>query len=543
MNDGDPEGTGGASPSPEAGENPFATPLPENVRVMLEENCGSCHGQGAPSDPLRNLFDLTQLLGDGWIVPGSPDTSPLVVALRYGIDEHLPGLGWGDDLETLVQFIDELEPDFARGCGAPTPRSFDLLHATLLADLEQQEPEARPFMRYVAAGYDADADCGSAADAHLIALIELVNSLSVAAAVVVPRIIQADVVAFAIDMRDYAWDRPLDIEGDSAPELADAWQSIVADVGSYAVEFVGPDADELRRQTSTAVPILFIDSFVHETLANNSYYYLTDAPAVVAQGVAAFVASVAAAPPVIMRAGAFGVESNRDRLVTRLARPGGPSLLWMLEELPAGTLRQTPVGAPFGGGKAMFALPNGFWGFALPTYDGSLASELPAGTAGSAAPRAKNPVTCLSCHSTGPRGLEDEVLAFAETSPPPFDSAELSLVRSQFLSPDAFQNELSADLRNAVAREDAGLRGPSTLPSVYYGFEEPLNAQTAVAELGVSVDELTTIVAAPGISEAIRALTRGAEVPREIFSAEYQRLLCAIPDLQNRPASCAASPQ
>jgi mono/diheme cytochrome c family protein len=97
------------------------------VQNLLQNSCGSCHGQsatrpphslgGAPqrdgSDPITDIRDLEELVASGLIQPGLPEESPL---LRLVVSGQMPPRSSGvpplsgENLRRLEKFIVSLDP-------------------------------------------------------------------------------------------------------------------------------------------------------------------------------------------------------------------------------------------------------------------------------------------------------------------------------------------------------------------------------------------------------------------------------------------------
>src|SRR5262245_26693648 len=95
-------GAAGAAPAtaPEADEF-----FEKQVRPLLVEHCLKCHGDKKPRGNLR-LTSRAGLLkgGDGGpaVVPGKPDASPLIHAVRYADKPQMPPRGKLSDREVAI---------------------------------------------------------------------------------------------------------------------------------------------------------------------------------------------------------------------------------------------------------------------------------------------------------------------------------------------------------------------------------------------------------------------------------------------------------
>src|SRR6476661_7424657 len=103
-----------ATPEPTADQVRF---FEEKVRPILAENCYKCHGEEKQKGSLR--LDLREMVFAGGengpvIVPGKPDESPLVEAVKWQSFEMPPTGKLSDDqIATLTEWV---------RIGAPMPK-------------------------------------------------------------------------------------------------------------------------------------------------------------------------------------------------------------------------------------------------------------------------------------------------------------------------------------------------------------------------------------------------------------------------------------
>ncbi len=524
---------------PDDGPAPAEVDLPVrefegDARRILDDRCGACHSHGMDQGGIGDILHLEWLFGDPLLTLPA-ETTRLILMLRYGdgIAEHTYPFVSEAELLTLIRFIDSVEL-FRESCGTVSFQP-DELQRVLLVDISRYPASDRAFIRYL-----TPADPLSCGDSRGL-LFALMNGTSSAAVAVAPR---CDYGYCAIDLRDYGWNQPVDVDADGQPDFDDAWQAALAAVGPYAVQMTGPEAMELSSQTQTPVPVLPAPAFAHGVTTGPLYYALTGASRV-SQGLVANLPERAGTlPPDIVRAGILG--SNRpDRAVTRHSQSnGGTGAIWTLEELP-GTLRQAPVFREFDGAEVMFPLPNGMWAYALSRADGTVFRELP-GCIGSCAIRAQSPVTCMACHHQGLLGVVDQMAPLMTTISPSYDSETLAAAQAQYVSAEALAALIDEDnRREADAHASAGTQQGFTnrIPYDVFSFEKPLSLGAAKHELGfATVDMLRNVIVArsgdPRIAPLQPLLERG-QVERAVFSAAYETLLCGHEGASNRPAACA----
>jgi hypothetical protein len=137
--------------------------------------------------------------------------------------------------------------------------SSDDLWRAVAADLSSLDADDRSSQRYLSlADLSNTGTCGAELGEARAALVKLVNSLSIDTVPTPLVAIDADETLYRLDLRDYAWDRPVEVSGTG---FVDAWEAIVA-ASPHAVPFVGADADVAKADTGPAVPVLPGSAFV-----------------------------------------------------------------------------------------------------------------------------------------------------------------------------------------------------------------------------------------------------------------------------------------
>jgi hypothetical protein len=505
--------------------------------------------------------DIGMLLNGGSIIPDSSDTSPLIVRSRYGdgVAAHPAPLFDASSQATLVQFIDTYSGGAKQACGPLDFRSRDDVQAAMLADIQQQAPEDRAFTRYVDMTYATNAGaCGSAVLGRRTALIQLLNGVSTAPAIAAPRYTDENELVIAVDMRALGWNRRIDLQGDGSRVFEDAWQAIVANVGPYALELEGPEADELTRLTGSPVPALPGNALLAAAATGDLYYALTGARERVSELAVALQSNPEDTAWVWSRAGVSGSVSGNgarpDRMVTRL-QPRTPSTraFWVLEELAPGGLRAEPVDHAFAGAQVMFNLPNGMPAYAVLAQNGATETELRGCAGGSecSEPRALNAVTCNACHVGNAVAMTDELRAFATANPDRYAGDELARIQAEYTPVEEFLQIVgNYNVAYQAVREAARfLSSANSVGYVFYEFQrDALTPRLAAAELGVSVEQLREAAAGLGtgtalvgqdVAQQLQSLASDTgQVSRAVFSDGYVGLSCALKGARNRPVNC-----
>lgn len=544
--------SGGAERPPLPGTGEQAPPVAEDVypgeRALLdvvERACGGCHS-GAEGDPARDLFSIDGLLGN-WLWPRSGESSLLAVWLQYGYGNATPGHSGFElepgDYRAVVDFIDGMWDGY--GCNTGTPRGRDEATLEMLKDIQSRDPADRPFIRYIGITHFSPTTSCLFSAQHAAA-VQLLNAVSLGPRIVIPTSFDT-IFIHAIDLRDYAWNRPIDFGGEGTPGVtfADGWEALVAAAQPYAQELQGPDADVLKQETGTAVPYVPDHVFVAVASTGDLYHSLV--------GLGTNVNDTRAALGVtddgLLRAGMFRTGPTGERVVVRRTQSSDPAQSWWTREwldsaADPGGLRLNPIDYPQSGQEIMFELPNGLYAFGIADADGTRVAQEPSCTGGVCDPpvAAESSITCRGCHGLGPLILPpDDVSLFADQNPTAYMPTTLANVRAQY-RPAELGERLTADNERQLAALQAlgSLDQLNLIGMVYYDFySSPLDAPAAAAELGVTLDELrTAIPAVDDPSGSLAPLLGGGSIDRSLFGARFQALGCAIAGSRNVPAGC-----
>jgi hypothetical protein len=226
---------------------------------------------------MNYIDDVDALVDNGKITPLASASSAVVRRMRDG---SMPPIGSNGprpserDIDVVAEFIDNpvFWPEYrpAPSCDGQLI-TFDELYRTVVADLRREDADERPFLRYVTLinRYNAGA-CAETLDRERFALAKLVNMLSTRPRLEVPQPIDRDRLIYRIDLRDYGWDRDIEV---GAQSFRDGWEAIIA-ASPYAVPFTGDQADDLRDDTLTDVPVLNADAMLDAAALGDLYYAL-----------------------------------------------------------------------------------------------------------------------------------------------------------------------------------------------------------------------------------------------------------------------------
>lgn len=424
-------------------------------------------------------------------------------------------------------------------CG-PTVNADDL-YSTIAADLARLDADDRPFQRYVTLANRFNAGvCGSELDQDRAAIGELFNSLSIEATISRPVPIDADELTFRVDLRDYAWDREIEVDG---RRFADAWEAALAS-SPYAIELTGPDADDAKADTGTAVPLLNFDALADVASQSSLYYALIDVPG--------------SADELLLDTLGIDVGQNRrdgtsvlagttrsrisraDRLVERNPLEVRAGFIWRafdyLDESGV-SIFEDPLSLDSDGSVALFTLPNGLFGFAIFDGEGTRRddSDILLDT-NQINFRATVAISCLNCH--GPIGIipvVDEVRGVVQNDADELDPERVADVQRLY-PPQAELDALfesDAD-RYTRARASAGLDGEGADPLglALLRFDSDLGLEQIAGDLWVPQ---SAIVA--NLSEL--PPTFGAPfLDRDDYSLDFAAAICTVASTENRPIGC-----
>jgi len=430
-------------------------------------------------------------------------------------------------------------PPPATSCGPAL--SADDLYVTIAADLASLDADDQPFQRYVtlANRFNAGA-CGSDLDNDRAAIVELFNSVSIETTISRPVAIDADELTYRVDLRDYAWDREIVVDGQP---FSDAWEAVLAS-SPFAIEFTGPDADDAKFDTGTAIPLVNFDALADVASQSSLYYALIDVPG--------------SADGLLLDSLAIDVEQNRldgetvlagttrsrisraDRLVERNEIEVRAGFIWrafdFLDESNV-SIFEDPLSLESDGSVALFTLPNGLLGFAI--FDGEGArrddSDILLDTNQNNF-RAQVALSCLNCH--GPTGIipvEDEVRSFVQNNADDFAPALVASVELLYPPQAELEGFLEGDAdRYARARASAGLasEGADPLASALFVFDQDVGLERQAGDLWVSqsaiVDNLDNLP--PSFSAPF--------ADRDDYASAYAEAICVVTDTDNRPVDC-----
>jgi len=546
-------------------EDPFQTVLGKEVKAILETNCGQCH-QGTASGGMDYILNLQALITNGKVVPGNKEDSQLFVRMQQQsmppafIRDQRPTFG---QIDQVGLFIDELPPGFDGAETACNELPFfnqDDQIAAMAQDIQNVDAEDQPFTRYLTITYESNAGaCERAVQRQRYALFKGINSVSTEAQIGIPKPIDSNETIYRIDIRDYDWDRQIDLEDDGIVDFDDAWLAIVDGVGEYAVEYTGDDADDLKADAATAVPFMPVNAFIQFTELDDLYYSLIGAKA----NLFDFELEVLGIDTVaeiddnnLLRAGfSNSGVSKQERVLNRFDQnTAGGFAYWISFDFDGGvgavglaneSIYQDPLDFAFTGGEAIFNLPNGMQAYYVANAAGDRLGEAPVGIVIDPAQNngeVTNGASCHSCHNAGMITFTDTVRQYVVENRIEFDNDTYEDVLEQYPDQTAFQRVMDADSELHVSRvEQAGVprTAPDPISRVFLDFQlGNVDATLAAGELHVTKEELLDNLQLLD-PKLINLGDEGGYVSRDIFTNAYVDALCQLHAVdENTPANC-----
>lgn len=485
----------------------------DTIRALLTRHCAACHGdQAKPKGGFGHVSDLQKLLSRGTVVTGDPERSPLFVRVRDG--EMPPGKAHAftdRDRELLRQWI---------AAGAPTGpaslvRRLSPLDVQRLvqADLAALPARQRPYYRYLTLPHTTERSTLAQA------LTKLVNSLSWHPRLTRPTPL-ADGLVYRIDLRDYRW-------------TARQWERLAA-----RYPYADP-GDTL---------ILRADWFVATASRPPAYHDLLTLPST-ERGLERLLQLEVATnleEQTAVRAGFNGSGVARaNRVLERHDAAHGA--YWRSYDFDGNTGRQNvfehplgpqpgPAGFKHAGGEIIFHLPNGLQAYLLVDGNGGRVDKAP-GDIVSDPKRpdrlVENGLSCIGCHVTGILPKDDQIRDHVRKNPRAFASelqADVLALYAPAKRMQALVKEDNARFSTALHKLGIAAAEPEPVSAVVLRYEDVVDRQAALEELGITADELAArLLRAGDLGRALGPLlTKG--VQRQVFEEAYLRLAESAPN-------------
>jgi mono/diheme cytochrome c family protein len=554
----DGESDPGSNPAPSNSELELARAAAENV---LRANCGQCHGPlltpAAARAGMNFIDDIDALVNQGKLVPLSSEESPVVRRMRDG---SMPPLGTNGprpsdrDIEIVADFVDDplFWPEYRPPPSCEGQRfTFDQLYEAVQRDVRAFDSDDRESLRYVTLTnrYNAGA-CADTLDRERFAIIKLVNMLSTRASIRTPEPIDGDRLIYRINLRDYNWDREVEVGG---TQFRDGWEAIIAS-SPYAVPFVGDQAEDVRADTLTDVPVMNADALLDVAALGDLYYGLIGVD--VGQSFGAFISNDLGidvedniADGDAVRAGTTrSAISRQDRVVERHEIGVRQGILWQSFDFAADDAGQSIFSDPFsfnqGGTEAIFSLPNGMLGFIIADENDNIVgeSDILLDTFQNDFV-ARTSVSCSNCHAQGFNPVVDEVGPFVLANRLRFVRDDFEAVSEVYVDPADFAEIIEQDsslFLQSLQRAGLPTTGSDPVAGAFVRFNVDVDLAVAAGDLGVTPEELRDNLNL--LDPALSAL-RQTTIERQNFTAAFEQSLCIMQGISNNapdPDRCDA---
>jgi mono/diheme cytochrome c family protein len=562
---GEPEPAPAPNPDPDQGNVDQQQPDPpagsefdlqkaaaENI---LRANCGQCHGSAIldaedAQAGMNYIDDLDELIDQGKVIPGDPEGSPVIRRMRDG---SMPPAAAGgprpsdQDIDQVAAFIGN--PTFfpverVEDCSGQL-KSFDEILSAMQTDILSEDADDREFIRYLLLTnrYNAGV-CDADLDQDRFGMNKLLNMLSINSRVEEARAIDADETIYRIDIRDYGWDREVEVDG---VVFDDGWEAQVAN-NQYAVEFQGDEAEQIILQSETNIPFMYADALNDQSSIGNLYYALIDVD--VNDTLDNFIIDELGIDiddnidqRDVIRAGTTqSVISRQDRVVERHEIEVRAGAFWQSFDFDADEANESIFDDPFGfaegGSEAIFTLPNGFMAFVIADADRNIVdeSDILFDTLQNDFV-ARTAVSCSGCHQAGLLPVVDEVRAVVEANRFNFNADDFEAVQEIYPSADEFAREVEFDSdRFKSALNSAGVPSNIADPAsgVFLRFDADLNVRDIAGDLGLSEALLQNNIAR--FDPQLQIVGSGATIDRDDFTNLFLASLCVAQTFsQNQP--------
>jgi hypothetical protein len=419
----------------------------------------------------------------------------------------------------------------------------DDLYSLIARDVAGLDADAQPFARYLTLSNQANAiGCGAALDVSRAALTKLVNSVSNSPTVEPPVPVDAEETLYRVDIREYEWDRPIEVDGTVFP---DAWEAIVAS-SVYAVPFVGDDAADAVADTGTAVPVIFGDAFVDAVARAPLYYGLLGIPEdiddflIVDLGVDV---RQALRDNEVTRAGFEGTDTSAaEFLAERFELETRAGFVWQIHSGAGGAeeILSDPLGIPEAEERELvFTLPNGLLGHALADGDGRRLDE----SALTLDTNQNNFVASVAASYFRLRALgvspRDDVRQFVADNEDQFDRDTIEIVPEIYVSAEDLaaivESDREAFFEAAHRRLNLDIFDtPEPISEVFLQFDRDVDLETAAGDLLISAEDLEDNLS---LLDPALSVLDGGRLDRQDWTFFYRDSLCILSvTSENRPS-------
>jgi hypothetical protein len=557
-----------ASPEKPSPGNAATTvpPRPDEPRAakaydVLETHCARCHQTGRLERPLASggladILSIDELAHDSVLVrPGLPDASRLydVFETRHSpldVFSGTPGTAepQPEEIESIRGWIRDLPPA-AQTCSSRQPvRPADV--DKMMRDAQRLERDQGKDVRFISLVhlYNSCATPGEMA-AYVQALNKLMNSLSWAAEPVKLTPLDAAGTVLSFRMSDFGWN-------------AGRWDLIQR---AYPPALVHTVAGDVAKTANTKVAIVNGDWLAAAAAETPLYYALLGIPEKLSELAKTNGTDIdhdiktGAARRIAVRTSAV---TRGNRLIER--HPGVRGGFWLVYDFatstgdqdifehPQGPASATTTKTPFKPDevRTLFALPNGFYAFALYDAAGNRIDRVLPGIekpyagveANAVEPTTRAGGKCFACHTEGLIQAQDDFKSAGPTdiSAPPSPSRTAALPLFGTDSENTLLMIGSTDRYRLAAKAvgvdpDLRIRGEELVAGLARRYREDADFEAALGETGIGRDAfLTELTDAKGAAAPLaRRLLHGV-----LSRAELERLFSLLKGIDApRPAT------
>ncbi len=506
--------------------------LARKAQVILKENCYMCHGEGGAAEGGVNyILDVPRLLSRGKLVAKNSAKSKLYSQVKTGnMPKDGEPLGKAD-VETLKQWIDAGVPDFNPAAPKRTFISTSKMFEYMLADIESIDSRKRPLIRYFTLTHLYNAGLSDdELTTYRNALTKLINSLSWAPDITIPKAIDPVQTIFRLNIGDVEWS-------------ADTWDRILAE-NPYRVTYKTVAATGCYRHSGTNQPFVRGDWFVARASIPPLYHDILDLPNTDLELEKKLQVDVSRNLQTdrAVRAGfnGSGVSTN-NRLIERHRSNLTRGAYWKSYDFGGNDGKKNLFAHPAGkdgrdtfavdGGELIFSLPNGLQGYMLVGPNGERIDKGPLNVVSDPKRPDKavvNGLSCMSCHAKGMIEKDDQVRAAVLDNPNGYSPEVLATVRALYPPADEFAKLVAQDkarFAQAVAATGGTLGETEPIVTLALRFEELVDLPLAAAEAGVSPDEFVKgLGRSPELASifgALKVKVPAGTVQREVYLANF----------------------
>lgn len=367
-----------------------------------------------------------------------------------------------------------------------------------------------------------------------MAVSKLINGMSREPRAVIPEAVGPEGLLLRLDLRDYGWQRPVTLAGQS---YGDAWQAVAARA-AIALELQGGAAGELSRELGTRVPVLLSSAFVGTAARSELYYAVLRLPATLSElkrelGIDGD--GDIERGPWARAAFSFSGTSAEPRGVARYRGAAlGDGYFWQTFDFAPSSSSEAlylePMTTRADGHQVLFSLPNGMPAYYTTDGDGSRLLESryvvdPAQNNGTM----RVASSCVSCHNSGIIPFTDQARDFVEDNADLFPETVIARMRETFPTASEMEALRAADNQRIVAAlELAGqpLNAPDPVSRVFIDYDLNLTFDRLAAEL--FLDRASLIERLPSLPEDIATAATSGVLERSAFEARYLEAACAL---------------